>query len=98
MCTSLDITVCKRAHCTHEQENEEGLESALINLMKRKRHRDPKGRRRGLVASTMSRRADSDEEDGGELCCVVDGVSAAFFYLLKQSSGVASLKFWGGAI
>jgi len=43
--------------------NETGLEAALINLMKRKRMRDPKGRRsRGLQATTRAMRTDSDGE------------------------------------
>lgn len=46
---------------------EESLETALICLMKKKRQRDPKARRRGLVASTLPRKC-SDEEQGGWQC------------------------------
>uniref|UniRef100_H2ZGC4 Uncharacterized protein n=1 Tax=Ciona savignyi TaxID=51511 RepID=H2ZGC4_CIOSA len=47
------------------KDETESLESTLITLMKRKRQRDPKARKRGLVASTMAKR-ESEEEDDGE--------------------------------
>ena len=47
----------------YTQQNEENLEAALISIAKR-RHKDPKGRRRGLAASTMPRRAESDDDEG----------------------------------
>jgi len=52
-------------------QNEENLEATLISIAKR-RHKDPKGRRRGLVASTMPCRAESDDDEGMALIIDVE--------------------------
>ena len=48
------------------KNNTDNLETALISIAKRKRHKDPKSRCRGLATSMMPRRVESDENEDKE--------------------------------
>ena len=48
------------------KKNKENLEAAFITIAKRKRHKDPKSRCRGLATSTMPRPAESDGNEDKE--------------------------------